>query len=856
MSTSELNELIIAGKVAEILKLARTVDDQQRRDLAATLVAGVRQRRSNWWYGKEAAALAVAAVGLLPTAAKAADILGRRSVDVPGSAVEPLLTIATERDIGWLPDLAYRMAARIGSGEPTRNWEFVAGLLTASGAPPPDGDTFVQGWLSHLMWPRTSSRQAPLVDRLRTDPFRDALLPRVFEVEAAGTSMASSFYAGPHSDVKMVLPHALAQLAAEGTLDRTMLLDGCLRRLVRAGHADTPRGFVALHDLLAPQPTETAARSADYLRLLADGPGPVAAMAQKTLRALSDIDTDALLDASRVVLLRPEKALVRAQLTWLDRTARRLPDRAAEIGTVLAGAADHPAADIRDRASALATRYGVAPAGAPVTVSARDDLPPPPVPAPVPPPITDPDELAAESAALFDVGLTDMLGLERVLDGAVRLAATDQVRLSEALTPVLDRVAGPLTGWAAQTTAGRVFEVLRAGADLRAAASSRGTWMALLANIRSRISPASPPATRRVPAPECLVQARLAEIGAQIGPGSTPGLLSAPTSSTGAIEPEALLDRIARLGSGTPWRWDLTQALYRLPAGVDEPLAAKAAGIGTPTGDRLAAWLRDGGLPQPEYRVATATWSERTGTRWGTSGANDVYVHKSRLHVELTAPPDTSDPLGLYTPFGYPLGLWVHGGLERLWPALLPGYPALVASHALVRVALSATDDVRGGAAILPLLADSPGDGGAPLALALAYGLAARHEQDRAAALDALLLLAATRRLDAPAVGGHLGTLSATGMVTINRALQPLRDAVAAGAPLSVWRLLAAALPALLHEPTPPRGTPDLLNLAAETGAATGIRLAVPGIREVAARTGSSRLRTEARRLAPCVAGG
>jgi hypothetical protein len=77
---------------------------------------------------------------------------------------------------------------------------------------------------------------------------------------------------------------------------------------------------------------------------------------------------------------------------------------------------------------------------------------------------------------------------------------------------------------------------------------------------------------------------------------------------------------------------------------------------------------------------------------------------------------------------------------------------------------------------------------------------------------------------------------------------------MAAGARLSVWRLLAAALPPLLAAPTPPRGTPDLLNLAAEAAGATGVLIEVPGLADVVTRGGTSRLVTEARRLATALA--
>jgi hypothetical protein len=46
-----------------------------------------------------------------------------------------------------------------------------------------------------------------------------------------------------------------------------------------------------------------------------------------------------------------------------------------------------------------------------------------------------------------------------------------------------------------------------------------------------------------------------------------------------------------------------------------------------------------------------------------------------------------------------------------------------------------------------------------------------------------------------------------------------------------------------------PRGLPDLLSLAAQTAAVTDVRIGVPGLTDVVARGGPSRLVTEARRL-------
>ncbi|MFG1780174.1 hypothetical protein ACGFIG_27545 [Micromonospora sp. NPDC049048] len=273
-------------------------------------------------------------------------------------------------------------------------------------------------------------------------------------------------------------------------------------------------------------------------------------------------------------------------------------------------------------------------------------------------------------------------------------------------------------------------------------------------------------------------------------------------------------------------------------------MADKAAALGTPAGERLATWLRTGGLPQPLTRVTTVTRRPRKN---GYDWEHDQLPAK-RVMVELRPPDGHADPYGLLTADPAPIST-EQSNWMNLWPSILPGHRAVVAAYALPTVAATADMDQRDGATILPLLADSTGPGGAALDLALAYGLGARHGTDRVATLDALLALAAAGQLDATATGHHLGHLVAAQLVKLPRALEPLRDAALAGAPLTVWQLTAAALPALLAAPQPPRGLPDLLSLAAETATTTGIRIDVPGLADVARRGGSSRLVTEARRL-------
>ncbi|MEU8264613.1 DUF6493 family protein [Micromonospora sp. NPDC048999] len=841
---------LVRGRASAVQAALAGLDEPARRALGDELVAHVQRRRDNWWAGREATALAVAAVGTLSTATKAAALLGRRSVSLQDADPEPVIETARQRGVVWLADLAYRLAERLPRNDPGDGWHFVADLLVAEKVAPPTGDTFVAGWAQAMWWhPGNRERHLPLLDWLRADPFLDVLLPRLFEVDGVGLELTS----GGFGDDRQAAPRALATLAAEGRLDRSALLDGALGRLLRGDRPAALRPFVDLHDLLAPTPGEVTARAATHLRLLADGPGPVAAMSQRALRGLAgDVELESLLDASRAVLTRPEKALVRGQLSWLDRLARQRPDRAAEIAAVVAVAAEHPAADLRDRAVVIAARHGH-PAVAAVTVAVAGDELPVGVPAAAaPPPIAEVDELVEEVSALLG-GRWPALAVERVLDGLVRLGTTDRERLETALLPVLQRhQVSADHRWGAFNVSVQLRAVLLAAAAPAEAANRRDQWADLLnecdrRTLRPFRGPAVEPAGRS--ALTQLYCARLAEIGQRLDGRHDPGLLAAPTSATGALDPAALYDRLASLGDRPVWRWDLTQALLRLPSVVDEALAARAAALGTPAGDELASWLRGDALPAPAHQVVTVGRRDRSGSYdWGYDR-----LPVRRTLAATTPPEGVVDRLGLLTVTPQPVGRH-YGGRGNLWLTVLPGHRGLVAAHLLPEIAAAAQEDVQGGATILPALAECTGAGGPALDLALAYGLCARHEVDRVAALDAMLMLAGAGDLDAPAVGGHLGALAADGQLTLTRAVTPLRDAVAAGARLSIWRLLAAALPPLLAAPTPPRGTPDLLTLAAETATATGVRIDVPGLADVVARGGGSRLVTEARRLARALA--
>lgn len=178
-----------------------------------------------------------------------------------------------------------------------------------------------------------------------------------------------------------------------------------------------------------------------------------------------------------------------------------------------------------------------------------------------------------------------------------------------------------------------------------------------------------------------------------------------------------------------------------------------------------------------------------------------------------------------------------------------------MAARLVREVSTVAVKDTRGMAAVLPLLAEAEGEAGEALHLCVAYGLGARHPEDRLSAVDALLVLAARGQLDAERLGGDLGQLVRMGAVKPLRLTESVRTAATTGAYSTVWSILGAALPAMLAglaaDGAAPavRGMGELLAVAAECAERTGAHGDVEHLAPVAERSGSSRLVAQARRL-------
>ncbi|MBL7258103.1 DUF6493 family protein [Paractinoplanes lichenicola] len=853
-------------EVVAALLVAAT--EPERLALARDLEAHVKTMRpEEWWVdrGGPSGPLALVALGTMPSAARAAALFNRRGLrDRWGRIPVPhALRVIRARELPWLGDLADRLAARLRPVDAYEGgWSFVAALFAESGTAPPVTEGIAGGWIITLQYGdrRWSTH---FVDRLRASPYLDVLLPGVFEFDGLGAYLTLTFH--DESAEKPTFPSAVAQLVTEGRLDRKTILAAAVDRLVRGDRAAWLRPFALLHDELAPTLDEQAAHTLDYAQLLPGAPSAVAGIAQRALLAIDDagrLEVDTLLDVSRPTLVRKEKTLVKTQLAWLDRIALREPGRVPEVLETIAAAFDHPALDVQERALTLIAKHapgldlswlaevatglgGDLPARAarlagaaepePVAAPAADArLPLPPGPALMPEPIGSVAELATEMQEVLR--RQTAVRWERILAGVIALRSADD------LTPIgalLERHPVNFNSHLHQPREHALAAVIRAltGGDATRDVG-HGPWQQPVAAIRA-LARGGDGTPRLDGPPDRLQTLRIVEVAALLREAPVPMLVATPTHVNGNLDAPVLVERLRRAEAEgwTPWPLDFEQALLRLPRGTSPSVAE---GLTSPAGRRLAGWLARGGLPDPvagvfEQRLDEGRLVERrmvvtlAPARPGVLSVEDQLVTLTRLQ-------EMSDVGGYF------------GRYPDVLIAAMPHHREVCTAWSVPRLASLADEGYTGFGFSLPLLAEAGGPFGPALSLAVAYALTAQNERDRVAAIDAFLTLAA-RGTDGlgVAVGRDLGELGARGLIKLNRAATSLADMHRAGLSATVWQVLTAALPVLL--PAAPRGLPDLLELASLMTGETGPRGEIPGLAEVAARKGSTRLLQEARRL-------
>ncbi|MFI1291898.1 DUF6493 family protein [Streptomyces sp. NPDC020792] len=872
-----LTEAVRAGRTAEVVGLLDAMTDAERRALFPELKALRKELRATRWDGpsrRAYPALYVAGVACQTGAAGVASWIAAADMRWPGVSPAVLLRVLAGRETDWLADLANRLAQRPATAQVP--YELMSALVRLAGCPVPTTDAYVRGWVQQVggNWRRGNT----LLERLRTDPHLAPLVAALFEVNDIGGLLEWAADEGPAG-----WHGALAQLTAEGPLDRRATVDACVARLLRGGTNADHRAFLRVLTSLALTREEQRERVADWVALASDAVSPVASHAQSVLGALileGQLTYRHLADMSEAVLFRPERKLVRAQLVLLGKVLARDAAAADELLPAVAQAFGHEDAGVQERALKLAQRHvkkvrsaevraelasaahelipplraqavgslGAAPAEA--AAAYEEVLPLVPEPTRLAPAAASVVELAEEVGAALasDTGVT---GFERALDGLVRHAHRDRDALLEALEPVVSR------RWWDGADPFHDLRLEHQFGDARGGFDGFAGLDLLLITLRGKLSTARLHAAIRPGAPHrtCMhgalsraFDARLWEVAYRIRTDPLPFLLSTPTWSTGLLEPDELVERLdayRRLGARVSAA-DFAQALLRVRRG-DRPAAAaaaeRAAALGTTEGRRLAHWLTAGAPVLPAIRRRA-------------SGPH-ILAESGELPTLREDFPDAFRALGrpssAFTQSRY-CAHW-SGSAHPHWLAVLPELRELVAVRILRDLSAVAVDDSRGAASVLPLLAESGGEAGEATHLCVAYGLGARHSEDRLAAVDALLVLAARGQLDAARLGADLGELVRHGAVKPIRLAESLRTAASTGAYATVWGLLGHALPPLLSDLAadgpagPVRGLGDLLAVAAECAERSGARGDLPHLARAADRRGSSRLVVEARRL-------
>ncbi|MBG0856974.1 hypothetical protein I2W78_35275 [Streptomyces spinoverrucosus] len=874
---SELMELVRAGRTAEVVGLLDGMTDAERRARFPELKALRKELRvAPWESDARRAYPALHAAGAACQTGAAGVASWIAAADLRWSQVSPgvLLHVLGDRETDWLADVTHRLAQR-----PVTAWvpyELMAGLVRLSGCPVPTTDAYVQGWVDHLhgSWQRGGT----LLDRLRQDPHLRELVAALFETADIGSRLQWPNHDGPDS-----WTGALAQLTVEGALDRGATVDACVARLLRGGPVADQRVFLRLLKSLALTRNEERERTADWLALASDATSTVASYAQSVLGALAldgELESRQLAEMSDAVLFRTEKKLVRAQLVLLGKVLTRDPSAAGELLPSVAQAFGHEDAEVQERALKLVERHakkldpvearadlamaaeqlipglraravrtlGTAPAD-PEPTGYEELLPPAPRPTRLAPAAASAVELAEEVGAALasEPGVT---AFERALEGLVRHAHQDREALLAALEPVITR------RWWDGTDGATPRDIF--GSSYGGMTEAADGLDLLLATLRGRIGTATLHARVQrgsTSSHDCAhgalnraFESRLWEVAYRLRTDPLPFLLSTPTWSTGLLEPAELVDRLdtyRRLGARVA-ATDFAQALLRVRRAdreAAESAARRASALGTEEGTRLAAWLTSAtpALPTVQRR---------------TSGP--------RVLVELDEVPDLQQDFPAeFQPLGRPTSVlqkqrWCYhwdDDIRQHWSALLPEARELVAARLLRDLSDLAVDDSRGAAAALPPLAESDGEAGEAVHLGLAYGLGARHAEDRLVAVDALLVLAARGQLDAARLGTDLGQLVRSGAVKTQRLAESARTAAATGANATIWSVLSRTLPVLLADlstggtAAPARGLGELLAVAAECAERSGARGDLPHLAQTAARRGSSRLVAQARRL-------
>ncbi|MEO6088367.1 MAG: DUF6493 family protein [Umezawaea sp.] len=885
-----LAELVRAGDVAGVLRELGTLTPEQREENQAALAACRAEIGTEWRgeYEPEMAAQLVAELGCQVSASDAADWFRAREHRCllwgKGEGVVHMVDVVKLRPVEWRIELIGLLAEQVMSDH-TFGFEYVEHLVhDTPGCPVPTSDAFLTAWVFERKHHCDYCRERPVVltgevpgddfrERLLADPWTTRLLPVAVaspgvDLELADLALfshldatlvdrvelatrcfaaisANTPWGSPPLKVLGLTPAEHAQVVGP----RVELLGRCLERLLQDGTRMELAPWLELVRVMAPTPAEHVGVARDLLALL-DGSPPVVDYAQEVLAGLDEaglIEPELVTEACERVLLRAEKKIVRAQLSWLDKVAKRDPARAGQVVTAASMGFDNRDSALQERALAVVARH-LKPAGESVLpelraaaerlgpgLSARaaelfglsedtateqftDVLPVVSEPRPVPGPLATVAEVAEEVAAVL-AGDDDVVVFERALDGLVRHAHLDRAALAAALKPTVRREPRKVD----DCRPSDLYDVARAVRDEEPRESAIGAvqsiWVFRIFSLAGK-----------------LLAARLLDAIDAVRSGTRPFLLAVPTLATGALDAAVLVERLAAYEELdiAPGLVDLAQALLRVTPTSDQRVLAAAGELGSDAGKWVADWLRTGGLPHQESQPSD--WDPEQvpfPERWSPPAAPGV-------SIDLPLPQEVADLVGPYQKRKSD----VMDAAHRFWFAQLPHHRDVVAA----RDYWGSWYRSKGWTAALPFMAESGGPAGFAVHAVLARSTGTSGPEDQGAVVDAVLVLAARGQLDAALLGRQIAVQVHHAYLPTNRLVETLRLLADTGAHGVVWSVFEGALPVLLHGELA-RGTGELLAVAVECASRCGASGEIPAVTAVADRKGSTQVVKNARAL-------
>ncbi len=345
LDPQKLDEIIRSGDVAACVAFFRGASEAERKKVAKVAVNHLRELTTRTSMPARllgslartqigpASAILTQVDGLGPAAFQvirvavlaSAPLSKWRSLGLEGMPPELVDAILTDRRPPWLVE-AIDLLMGLRPPFNTDYWPIVRRMIRDGLCQAPTSTTYLETMIATL--PATScERKEDLKTLLLEDPgLLDHEIWRIFESEPRPGSIQLLSYYNSGDLLRHSWEHALVELARDGTIPRTRLLDATLDGLERDFHDQRARWFAALHERLDPTTSEQAGFVGRYLALLGSrNPSTVnfALAVAKHLDTAEQLDPAVLIASITPALRARTIRTVNLALELLDLATRR-----------------------------------------------------------------------------------------------------------------------------------------------------------------------------------------------------------------------------------------------------------------------------------------------------------------------------------------------------------------------------------------------------------------------------------------------------------------------------------------------------------------------------------------------------